>query len=153
MRSALGAGRSRIVAQMLTESLVLATLGGVLGVGFGVAILKRRTAVIPAGLLPAAATLAFDSRVVAFCAAASLSAGVLFGLVPAWQSHENVARAGDLLRKPIVHAKQGDGFGTCSSPAKSRQRCSCCAAPDCCCARCSPSETTTPDIAPTATAC
>ena len=86
VRSALGAGRSRIVAQLLTESLVLASLGGVLGIAFGTAILKVSLAVIPAGLLPAAATLVFDSRVLAFCAAASLLAGVLFGVVPAWQS-------------------------------------------------------------------
>jgi len=86
VRSALGAGRSRIVAQLLTESLVLASLGGVLGVALGMAILKVSIAMIPAGLLPAAATLVFDSRVLGFCAGASLIAGVLFGVVPAWQS-------------------------------------------------------------------
>lgn len=69
VRSALGAGRSRIVAQLLTESLVLATLGGVLGIAFGMAILKVSLARIPATLLPAAATLAFDTRVLLFCAA------------------------------------------------------------------------------------
>jgi putative ABC transport system permease protein len=86
VRSALGAGRSRILSQLLTESLVLATLGGVLGIAFGMAVLKVSLARIPSGLLPAAATLAFDSRVLAFSAAASLVAGVLFGIVPAWQS-------------------------------------------------------------------
>ena len=86
VRSALGAGRSRIVAQLLTESLVLATVGGVLGIAFGMAILKMSLARLPATLLPAAATLAFDHRVLAFCAVASLVAGVLFGVVPAWQS-------------------------------------------------------------------
>jgi putative ABC transport system permease protein len=86
VRSALGAGRSRIFAQLLTESLVLAALGGALGIAFGMAILKVSLAMIPAGLLPAAATLAFDNRVLAFCAFASLVAGVLFGAVPAWQS-------------------------------------------------------------------
>jgi putative ABC transport system permease protein len=86
VRSALGAGRSRILAQLLTESLVLATVGGLVGLALGVAILRLAIAVIPVGLLPAAASLAFDGRVMTFCAAASVVAGVLFGVVPAWQA-------------------------------------------------------------------
>jgi putative ABC transport system permease protein len=86
VRSALGAGVSRIVAQLLTESLVLATVGGLAGLALGVAILNLAVAALPAGLLPAAATLTVDGRVMTFCAAASLAAGVLFGLVPAWQA-------------------------------------------------------------------
>jgi len=86
VRSALGAGRARIVRQLLTESLVLAALGGLLGVGVGAAILQAAPAFIPAGLLPPAVTLTFDGRVVTFCAAAALAVGVLFGLMPAWQA-------------------------------------------------------------------
>ena len=86
MRSALGAGRSRIIAQLLTECLVRAAVGGLLGMAFGMAILEMSLAMIPAGLLPAAAPLVFDGRVVAFCAVASLVAGVLFGVAPAWHS-------------------------------------------------------------------
>jgi putative ABC transport system permease protein len=86
VRSALGAGKSRIIAQLLTESLVLATLGGLAGLALGVTILKLALAVIPAGLLPAAVSLTFDGRVVTFCAAAAVVAGVLFGVVPAWQA-------------------------------------------------------------------
>jgi putative ABC transport system permease protein len=86
IRSALGAGRRRVIRQLLTESLVLATIGGVLGAGVGAAILNIAPSVIPQGLLPAAVTLTFDMRVVAFCAAAALLVGVLFGLAPAWQA-------------------------------------------------------------------
>jgi putative ABC transport system permease protein len=86
VRAALGAGRARIVSQMLTESLVLAAVGGVCGAGIGAVILRVAPSLIPAGLLPAAAAIAFDGRVVIFCAVAAVAVGVLFGLVPAWQA-------------------------------------------------------------------
>jgi putative ABC transport system permease protein len=85
VRSALGAGRRRIVAQLLTESLVLAGLGGVTGTAVGAAILKIAPSVVPPGLLPGAVTLEFDGRVVAFCVVTTLAVGVVFGLVPAWR--------------------------------------------------------------------
>jgi putative ABC transport system permease protein len=57
-------------------------------VGVGAAILNVAPLVIPQGLLPGAVTLIFDMRVVAFCAAAALLVGLLFGLAPAWQATE-----------------------------------------------------------------
>jgi putative ABC transport system permease protein len=86
IRSSLGAGRARIVAQIMTESLVLAMLGGVLGMGVGYAILQAAPSLLPAGLLPPSVALVFDGRVVAFCAAASLAVGLLFGLAPTWHA-------------------------------------------------------------------
>jgi putative ABC transport system permease protein len=86
MRTALGAGRGRLIRQLLTESLVLAAIGGLLGVGVGAAILEAAPSFIPAGLLPGAVTLSFDGRVIAFCGAAAVLVGVLFGLAPAWQA-------------------------------------------------------------------
>jgi putative ABC transport system permease protein len=86
VRAALGAGRRRIVRQLLTESVVLSLIGGALGVALGAAILRVAPVMIPEGLLPATVTLSFDMRVVAFCAAASLLVGVLFGIAPAWQA-------------------------------------------------------------------
>jgi putative ABC transport system permease protein len=86
IRSALGATRRRVVRQLLTESLLLSAIGGVLGVGVGAASLSVAPSIVPRGLLPAAVTLSFDLRVVAFCAAAALIVGVLFGIAPAWQA-------------------------------------------------------------------
>jgi putative ABC transport system permease protein len=86
VRSALGAERRRIMGQLLTESLVLAVFGGMLGIGVGAAILWAAPAFIPPGLLPAAVTPAFDVRVVLFGLVAALVVGVVFGMIPAWQA-------------------------------------------------------------------
>jgi putative ABC transport system permease protein len=86
VRAALGASRARVAAQMLTESLVLAALGGALGLALGAAILRAAPALLPPGLLPPAVVLSFDARVALFGAAAALAVGILFGLVPAWQA-------------------------------------------------------------------
>lgn len=86
VRAALGAGRRRIIRQLLTESVVLSLIGGALGVAVGAAILRVAPVVIPDGLLPAAVTLSFDARVIAFCALASLAVGIVFGVAPAWQA-------------------------------------------------------------------
>jgi putative ABC transport system permease protein len=86
VRSALGAGRRRIIRQLLTESVVLSIIGGVVGIAIGAAILQVAPVLIPQGLLPAAVTLSFDMRVVAFCAAAALLVGAVFGIAPAFQA-------------------------------------------------------------------
>jgi putative ABC transport system permease protein len=86
IRSAIGARRGRIVRQLLTESLVLAAIGGALGVAVGASILKAAPSLLPAGLLPGMVTIAFDARVLAFCGVAALLVGILFGLAPAWQA-------------------------------------------------------------------
>jgi putative ABC transport system permease protein len=86
IRSALGAGRRRIVRQLLTESLVLALLGGTLGAGVGAAILRVAPSMIPAGLLPTAVVPEFDLRVGIFCGVVAVALGVVFGLAPAWHA-------------------------------------------------------------------
>jgi len=85
VRSALGATRPRVVRQLLTESIVLAAVGGLFGLGIGYAILRVSPALVPPALLPSAVALTFDGRVVVFCAVATLAVGVAFGLAPAWQ--------------------------------------------------------------------
>jgi putative ABC transport system permease protein len=86
VRSALGAGRRRIVRQVLTESLVLAVLGGIAGTGIGAALLRAAPALMPAGLLPGVVSLALNGRVLVFCAGAAAVVAILFGLAPAWQA-------------------------------------------------------------------
>ncbi len=88
IRAALGAGRQRIVRQLLTESVLLSIIGGLVGLGFGAVVLKIAPSVIPEGLLPGAVMLTFDWRVVAFCAATTLLVGLTFGLLPARQATE-----------------------------------------------------------------
>jgi putative ABC transport system permease protein len=104
VRTALGAGRGRVVAQMLTESLVLALAGGVLGLAVGAAILRAAPAVIPPGVLSPAVTLAFDARVAVFGLAAALVVGIVFGLAPAWQ-----ATSGSLLRTLATESRTATG--------------------------------------------
>jgi predicted permease len=81
IRAALGAGRGRIAREMLLESLVLAVLGGVLGVALAYAALRVLIAVGPA-TLPRLAEIGIDPLVLGFTAAISVGAGLLFGLIP-----------------------------------------------------------------------
>ncbi len=85
VRTALGAGRKRIMQQKLTESLVLSTTGGVLGVVVAAAATKLLLAAAPA-TLPHAEYVGLDIRVLTFALAISLVTGILFGLAPAVHS-------------------------------------------------------------------
>jgi predicted permease len=89
VRSALGAGRWRIVRQLLTESVLLSMAGGILGLVLGFFGMRALLAVNTAGLprLGDGGTLmGMDWRVVTFTLALSLVTGILFGLVPALAS-------------------------------------------------------------------
>ena len=86
VRAALGAGRIRIVRQLLIESVALGVLGALAGAAIGAAILAGLVPLLPERLLPAGITLVFDSRVAVFCGVTALVSGLLFGLVPAWQA-------------------------------------------------------------------
>jgi putative ABC transport system permease protein len=82
IRTALGAGRGRLVRQMLTESVVLSLLGGVLGLALAVVGVRALLA-LSAGTIPRADAVGVDGRAAVFALLLSLGTAVLFGLVPA----------------------------------------------------------------------
>jgi len=97
MRAALGAARSRLIRQCLTESAVLGLLGGAVGVSLAAIGLRPFIFFWP-GSLPRAEEVQVDWRVLLFALAASLASGLLFGLAPALrapaQQLEQTLRAG-----------------------------------------------------------
>lgn len=86
VRASLGATRSQLVRQLLTESLALAAIGGTLGIALGWGILKAMIALMPKNTLPSEADVTLNLPVLAFTLGATLLAGVLFGCAPAWQA-------------------------------------------------------------------
>ena len=87
IRAAMGAGRARIVRQLLTESIVLSVTGGILGLILGYVGVRALLAVSPAGLPRIGengAAVGLDWRVLLFTLGISLLTGILFGLFPAF---------------------------------------------------------------------
>ena len=82
IRAALGANQTRVIRQLLTESVLLAGLGGALGVLLAFWGTKAVLATLP-GALPRADEVSLDSHVLFFTTALSLLAGIVFGLAPA----------------------------------------------------------------------
>ncbi len=88
-RLALGASRGRLGRQLLTDSLVIALAGGALGVAAAPIAVQALIAFLPQGNAPNALHAGVDSRVLLFALGASLAAGLLSGLAPAWQGRRH----------------------------------------------------------------
>ena len=101
LRLAIGAGRSRLVAQLITESLLVAIAGGTLGLGVGYAgMLLFRQVEIPTDL-PIVLAFHMDRRALLFSLAVAVSSAVIFGVVPALNASRTdltaVMKAGDAV--------------------------------------------------------
>jgi putative ABC transport system permease protein len=81
VRTALGAGRGRLIAQFLTESLVLAGIGGAAGLALALPAMRFLEVLVPESM--GAVRLSLDWRVLAFSACAAIAAAIVFGVVPA----------------------------------------------------------------------
>jgi putative ABC transport system permease protein len=111
LRLVLGARRWRIVRQLLTESVLLASLGGVGGVLLANWGVQLFIAASPAGIARLA-EVAVDDRALAFTAVAALLTGLAFGLAPAWQGS----------RTDVNETLKGDGRSASSGIATGRLR-------------------------------
>jgi len=100
IRSALGAGLKRIARQLLTESVVLASLGGLMGLAFANAGISLLKFAMPANT-PRLSDVHLDWRVLAFTFGLSIMTGLIFGLAPAFQSSRTV------LAEPLKSGGRG----------------------------------------------
>jgi len=84
LRMAVGGHRSRLIRQLLTESVLLSSLGGLVGIGLGYAGVRGLIASLPANV-PRADEIAVDGQVLVFTAVIAVVTGLVFGLAPAWK--------------------------------------------------------------------
>ena len=106
VRAALGARRSRLVRQMLAESMLISLAGGALGAVIATGGVKALTALLPADF-PRAAAIQVNPMVFVFTLAVALATGILFGLAPAFRSaHADLLQA---LREGARGSSAGAG--------------------------------------------
>ena len=102
VRAALGAGRGRIVRQLLVENILVALCGGIAGAGVGYGLMKWIESLIPASTLPPAVQIGMDASALMFTLVVAVVTGLLFGIAPAMLA----------TRPSLVAALKQDGHGT-----------------------------------------
>ena len=112
VRAALGSGRSRIVRQFLTESVLLAIVSGGMGVILAFWLIKGFTALMPRLTIPIETEATIDWRVLLFTLGASLLTGIIFGMAPAWQAS----------RPDLTKSLQERGYGASARLGRNKLR-------------------------------
>jgi putative ABC transport system permease protein len=110
VRTSIGAGRSRLLRQLLTESVLLSAAGGALGVLFAFAAINSIVALMPEFYVPNESRVAINVPVLLFSLGVSLITGIVFGLVPALQTSK--ADATEALRAGRSTAASSHGSRT-----------------------------------------
>ena len=123
VRAALGAGRGRLFAQFLTESLVLAGLGAVAGLWLALPAMRFLEQLVPEAM--GAARLTLDWRVLAFATVIAVAAALAFGLAPAWRGSRLTPQEGlrDGGRGMPARAAIGSNIHSSWSRRRSPSRC------------------------------
>lgn len=106
VRTALGASRGRVIRQLLTESVLLSTISGLIGLGLSFWLLKLLISIVPANT-PRLDEISIDMRVFVFALGMTVVAGLLFGLVPALHTSRP-----DLNETLKESGRQGSNSGT-----------------------------------------
>jgi putative ABC transport system permease protein len=112
IRSSLGAGRSRLIGQMLIESMLLALAGAAVGCLFAYAGIKGVAALIPDGLIPREAQISLNTPVLLFSLAAAIVTPLLFGLIPSLR----------VARKDLAEPLRDSGKGVSGGGRRRRLR-------------------------------
>jgi predicted permease len=114
VRSALGASRTRLVRQSMTEACLLAMMGGIAGCGLAAVLLRLFIAIAPTGI-PLIANARLDLRIIGFAGCVALGSAIIFGIMPALQqpaalrvmSRFHAARLHTRLRRALVALQIG----------------------------------------------